>query len=815
MKTVLFRRSLLILFSLICFNNLLPCHGIDRITATQSLTGDQTLVSAGRIFELGFFKPDGKPEEYYIGIWYKQVSPQTVIWVANKYRPVSDKFSSELKISDDGELALFDGRSTSPIWSTYMSSTRPSSSVNAVLLDQGNLVLLPTNGSSPILPNPLWQSFDEPSDTWVPGIKIGFNKITSREVFLTSWKNREDPAPGPFSLKLGPNRSLEWNMNRNFFPPAGISGGRRIIELNSINNFVYVDNQNGSYFTFSQYNRTQIDKIVDEESDGEIQQLYSMDKLRYSNNESLFSRYVVDVGGQIQLLLWLESTQQWLSIWRNPTSRCEISGYCGAYGICKDKSRPICQCLNGFVPKSQVDYSSEAFYGGCSRRSPLQCQKPDWFSPYYNVGLSSNPEITSGGSSKDCEAACLRSCSCTAYSYSERNRYCSHWYGVLINVQHDVPNGRTIFIKLAAASESLSSDKNKKRIMIGSLVGSIMLLVFVVFIILRWRKQKRNPEILMEGSLLVAFTHRDLKIATRNFSEKLGEGGFGSVYKGMLPDSSIVAVKKLQSINFRQAENRKQFHAEVRTLGAIQHINLVGLRGFSSDNNTMMLVYDYMPNGSVSSHLFNIEDPSKILDWKTRYSIALGTARGLVYIHEKCRECIIHCDIKPDNVLLDSEFRPKVADFGMAKLFGREFSRVVTTLRGTVGYLAPEWISGEAITAKTDVYSYGMVLFELVSGVRNSQRHACIGQYFPVWVANVINEGGDVGELLDPRLQGNADVEELERVCRVAIWCIQDDESHRPTMSQVVYILEQVIEVNIPPIPRILQVFVEPDPDTQ
>ncbi|CAN1123993.1 G-type lectin S-receptor-like serine/threonine-protein kinase At2g19130 [Linum perenne] len=811
MEMVLFMLYLLILLSLLCFNNLRPCHGIDRITATQSLTGNQTLVSAGGVFELGFFTP-GKSERYYIGIWYKQVSPQTVIWVANRYSPVSDRFSSELKISDDGELALFNGRSRTTIWSTYLSSAHPSSSVNAVLLDQGNLVLLLANGSSssPVPPNMLWQSFDFPGNTWVPGSKIRFNKATQLGVFLTSWKNREDPAPGPFSLRLGSNLSLEWNMNSNFLL-SGISGENRIVELNSMNNFVYVDDQSENYITFTQYNRTQIDKIVEQESNREVQQLYSSDKPRY-RNALLFSRYVVDVGGQIQLLLWLESTQQWLSIWQTPRSQCEISGYCGAYGICKEKSRPFCHCLNGFVPQSQVDYSSEAFYGGCSRSAPLQCQKPDWFSPHYNVGLPVNPETTSGGSSKDCAAACLRSCSCTAYSYSERNQ-CTHWYGVLINMQQDVPNGKTIFIKLAA-SESLSSDKNKKGIIVGSLVGSIVLLVLVVFIVLRWRKQKINPGKVMEGSLM-AFTHKDLKIATRNFSEKLGEGGFGSVYKGTLPDSSVVAVKKIESINFWQAETRKQFLAELKTLGAIQHLNLIGLRGFSSDKNTMMLVYDFMPNGSVSSNLFNRKDSSKTLAWKTRYNIALGTARGLAYLHENCRECIIHCDIKPDNVLLDSEFRPKVADFGMAKLFGRDFSRVITTLRGTIGYLAPEWISGEAITAKADVYSYGMVLLELVSGMRNSQRHVCVGHYFPVWVANVLNEGGNVADLLDPRLQGNADVEELERVCRVGVWCIQDDESQRPTMSQVVYFLEQVLEVNIPPIPRILQVFVDSDPDSQ
>ncbi|CAN1231821.1 G-type lectin S-receptor-like serine/threonine-protein kinase At2g19130 [Linum perenne] len=737
------------------------------ITATQSLTGDQTLVSAGGVFELGFFNPG--ESESYIGIWYKQVSPRTVIWVANGDKPVRDRFSAKLKISDDGELALFHGRENYTTWSspTYNAS----SSVKAVLLDQGNLVLLQTNGSSS---SPLWQSFDEPGDTWVPGCKIGLNKVTGQEVFLNS---------GAFYLRFDSHLLLEWYFDE-------ISTKLPIIE-----NFNYVDNENERYITFSQYNRTQIDKIV------------------------------VDAGGQIQLLIWAESTKQWMTVWKYTGPLCGINGYyCGAYGSCTEKSSPVCNCLKGF--SYQYDESGISSYvfddpvvgssymEGCNRRYPLQCEKPDWFFPYYNVTLPDYPNITSAASSQDCKTTCLRSCSCNAYSYNE-DKQCFHWYVMLYNLQLDIPNGETIYIKLAASEFStyVNKKRNKIAIMIGSVVGSSVLLVLVLFIIFRWRHHiMLSPTNLMEGSLVV-FTYRHLKIYTKNFSDKLAEGGFGAVYKGTLPDSSVVAVKKLERINFRIAENHEQFLAEVRTLGTIQHINLVGLRGFSSDKSTMMLVYDYMPNGSVASHLFKGNDDSNILDWKTRYSIALGTARGLAYLHENCRECIIHYDIKPENVFLDSEFRPKVADFGMEKLFGRDFNRVLTTLKGTIGYLAPEWISGEAITAKADVYSYGMVLFELVSGMRNSQRHVCVGHYFPLWVANVINEGGNVAELLDPKLQGNADVEELERVCRVALWCIQNDQSHRPTMSHVVYFLEQVLEVNIPPVPRILKVFVDPDPE--
>ncbi|EEF33112.1 s-receptor kinase, putative [Ricinus communis] len=154
--------------------------------------------------------------------------------------------------------------------------------------------------------------------------------------------------------------------------------------------------------------------------------------------------------------------------------------------------------------------------------------------------------------------------------------------------------------------------------------------------------------------------------------------------------------------------------------------------------------------------------------------LALGTAKGLAYLHEKCKDCIIHCDIKPENILLDGEFCPKVTDFGLAKLFTRDFSRALTTMRGTIGYLAPEWISGEAITAKADVYSYGMMLFELVSGRRNTEKsYDTRTEYFPLRVANLINKDGDVLSRLDPRLVGNSIVEELTRVCKVACWCIQ------------------------------------------
>ena len=186
-----------------------------------------------------------------------------------------------------------------------------------------------------------------------------------------------------------------------------------------------------------------------------------------------------------------------------------------------------------------------------------------------------------------------------------------------------------------------------------------------------------------------------MRRATKNFSQKLGEGGFGSVFKGALPNSRAIAVKKIRSLE----QGEKQFHAEISTLGAIQHVNLLRLRGFCVEVSKRFLVYDNMPKGSLESHLF--QNTSKILDWKTRYQIAIGITKGLAYLHDNCRDCIMHFDIKPENILLDAEYNPKVADFGLAKIIGRDFSRVLTTIRGTRGYLAPEWISGEAVNSKS------------------------------------------------------------------------------------------------------------------
>ena len=259
--------------------------------------------------------------------------------------------------------------------------------------------------------------------------------------------------------------------------------------------------------------------------------------------------------------------------------------------------------------------------------------------------------------------------------------------------------------------------------------------------------------------------------------------------------SRTLAVKRLDGA--RRGE--KQFRAEVSSVGIIQHINLVKLIGFCCEGDKRLLVYEYMPNHSLDVHLFSAN--GRALDWSLRYQIATGVARGLAYLHAGCRDCIIHCDIKPENILLDASFVPKIADFGMAKVLGREFSHAVTTMRGTIVY---------AVTPKVDVYSYGMVLFEITSGRRNSsQEYTEDGDYssfFPLRAARKLLSG-EIGSLVDANLRGDANLEEVERVCKVACWCIQHGVDARPTMAEVVQALEGLTDFEMPPVPRYLEVL--------
>ncbi|XP_077238336.1 G-type lectin S-receptor-like serine/threonine-protein kinase At5g24080 [Tasmannia lanceolata] len=295
------------------------------------------------------------------------------------------------------------------------------------------------------------------------------------------------------------------------------------------------------------------------------------------------------------------------------------------------------------------------------------------------------------------------------------------------------------------------------------------------------------------------FSRQNLKNITDNFKEKLGEGGFGVVYKGILADKMLVAVKILNG-NISDNLIIKQFKAEVNSIGRTNHFNLVRLCGFCFEKELKALVFEFMENGSLDSFLFDDKKRNSI-GWKDQQSIAVGTARGIAYLHEDCRDNIIHYDIKPGNVLLDAKLCPKVADFGLAKICSRDASHITKTgFRGTPGYAAPEMWLPYPLTTKSDVYSFGVLLFEILGKRKHYETNALPDQeWLPRWVWKKFEEG-TLGETLLGFEIDEKD-KEAERMAIVALWCVQQQPEMRPSMSSVVKKLEGELKCNRPPNP--------------
>ncbi|XP_024316529.1 rust resistance kinase Lr10 isoform X2 [Brachypodium distachyon] len=301
----------------------------------------------------------------------------------------------------------------------------------------------------------------------------------------------------------------------------------------------------------------------------------------------------------------------------------------------------------------------------------------------------------------------------------------------------------------------------------------------------------------------VRFTSQQLHSFTRGIAHKIGSGGFGAVYKGRFPNGTPVAVKVLDSTLGRRAEER--FMAEVGTIGRTYHINLVRLCGFCFDVSVKALVYEYMENGSLDRHLFGspLERGTVDIGFNKLHEIAVGMAKAVRYLHEECAQRIVRYDIKPENVLLGADMAPKVSDFGLAKLCDREDTHLtITGARGTPGYAAPELWMPLPVTHKCDVYSYGMLLFEMLGRRRNLE----LGvngresqEWYPRWVWHRV-EAGETDAVLARALEAG-DVEDMEkaaRMCKVALWCVQCRPEDRPSMGNVVQMLEGDEEIATP-----------------
>uniref|UniRef100_A0A453DPT5 non-specific serine/threonine protein kinase n=1 Tax=Aegilops tauschii subsp. strangulata TaxID=200361 RepID=A0A453DPT5_AEGTS len=286
------------------------------------------------------------------------------------------------------------------------------------------------------------------------------------------------------------------------------------------------------------------------------------------------------------------------------------------------------------------------------------------------------------------------------------------------------------------------------------------------------------------------FTFQQLDVATEQFKDKLGEGGFGSVYKGRLGEERI-AVKRLD----RAGQGKSEFLAEVQTIGSIHHINLVRLFGFCAEKSHKLLVYEYMPKGSLDKWIYCRHDnTAPPLEWKVRCKIITNIAKGLAYLHEECMQRIAHLDVKPQNILIDDDFNAKISDFGLCKLIDRDMSQVVTRMRGTPGYLAPEWLTSH-ITEKADVYSFGVVVMEIVSGRKNLD--TCRSEE-SIHLITLLEEKVKNGHLVDLIDKNSNDMQAHEQdviqMMKLAMWCLQIDCKRRPKMSEVVKVLEGTMD---------------------
>ncbi|WOL12985.1 G-type lectin S-receptor-like serine/threonine-protein kinase [Canna indica] len=471
---------LLFFFALLHYPSL--SFATDTISASQSLSWRQNITSEGGKFVLGFFSPPGSSSgKYYVGIWYNKISLLTPVWVANREIPLTDPATAELKIShDDGNLVLL-SQSRTVVWSSNIASISANSTV-AVILDNGNLELRDASNSSRVF----WQSFDYPSDTWLSGSRLGINKVTNRSQYISSWKNKDDPAPGMFSLQMDPLGTsqffLFWNLSTKYWA-TGIWDGEiftLVPEMSGDNPifkhlFQHINDSEGHFFTYA------------------------------VPNGNITTRLAVDyASGRIQALTWMEDSKSWMPFWARPAEQCSVHALCGPFGSCNDFTTPFCNCVTGFRAKSQTDSDLGDRTGGCVRNTPLQCSQnsssnseEDGFFEMPNVKLPENSRtLAAVRSLQDCESACLKNCSCTAFSYSAGG--CLVWYGDFLNLQeqYNQSDGSTFHLRLAASE--LQSSEGKKEVVspviIGVVVAAAVLacLAVVIWIIMGRRGKSRQ-----------------------------------------------------------------------------------------------------------------------------------------------------------------------------------------------------------------------------------------------------------------------------------------------------------------------------------
>ncbi|KAL2932335.1 hypothetical protein RDABS01_037745 [Bienertia sinuspersici] len=583
-----------------------------NITTTKFLTDPETILSNNSVFRIGFFSPIDSTN-HYVGIWYNIEGSDTleVVWVANRNNPIKDS-SGVLQVSEDGNIQLIDGQNMA------------NNSV-AQLQDSGNLVLLSSDSGLV-----MWQSFEHLTNSLLPQITITIDKDNTFEnSILRSWKSTSDPSDGRYWIGI------------SHLKPLNLSYGM-VIDLIG-------DLAHGTVTFF-------------------LECLVGLRELPWD------------------FVLRNDGSKMWETMWQSIESECDIYGKCGPFGSCNRNDSPICSCLKGFEPKNIDEWSNSNWTSGCVRRTPLQCEntggKGDGFRMLTHMKVPDYADFLFADDQDECKRMCLANCSCLAYAFPT-GIGCMMWNRSLIDLQQFSIDGADLFIRLAH-SDLGEPSKWKLITTVIAITGAAASTVFMYFAYKwmgqRYGRKNRNNDMNSHDYMLVGdkidqvqfrdlplFKFENLEVATNFFSinNKIGQGGFGPVYKEKMEDGKEIAVKRLSR---RSGQGLQEFMNEVVVISKLQHRNLVRLLGCCVEREEKILVYEFMPNKSLDALLFDAN--YRELVWKRRFNIVKGICRGLLYLHRDSRLKIIHRDLKPSNILLDEELNPKISDFGLARVFG-------------------------------------------------------------------------------------------------------------------------------------------------
>ncbi|KAF8672159.1 hypothetical protein HU200_049726 [Digitaria exilis] len=774
-----------------CSTILLPSSAsVSRLPPNKPLTVGETLVSDDGTFALGFFSPSNSTRNhYYVGIWHNSIPKDNVVWVANRATPITDPSSATFALTTRRSNLVLSNTDGQLLWmARNLSASESNITGEATLDDTGNFILRTSEGVV------LWQSFDYPTDTLLPGMNLRITHNRHALQRLVSWKDPQDPSPGSFSYGADPDEFLQrfvWNDSR----PCR----RSAVWSNYLVVGPYMESVKTTiYMTVSRI-------------DGEIYMSFGMP------GGSSTVKIKMDYSGKIEILVWNSNMLDWYVLQAEPSHQCSTYGYCGPFGYC-DNTEPIatCRCLNSFEPANSKDWIGGKFSEGCRRKEPLRCGRENWFLTLTEMKIPDKFVYVKNRSLDECSAECTSNCSCTAYAYANMSTTaingddtrCLLWMGDLIDTEKLI-GGENLYIRVDRLSDKVRSGNILKITL--PVVSSLLILIcmWVVWICSCQAKQ-RNKKIwknMISGALSTSdeladakfpfISFREIVLATDNFSRSnmLGHGGFGNVYKGTLESGKKVAVKRLSKSS---GQGVLEFRNEVIIIAKLQHRNLVKLLGFCIHRDEKLLIYEYLPNKSLDAFLFN-STRKPLLHWSIRFNIIIGIARGLLYLHQDSRPKIIHRDLKANNILLDDEMSPKISDFGMARIFdGNQQQGNTNRVVGTYGYMSPEYALEGVFSVKSDVYSFGVLILEVVNGTKISSMH--ITEDFPNLIAYAWSlwKDGNTRDFVDSAIVETCSLDETSRCIHVGLLCVQDNPSDRPLMSSILSILENG-DISLPP----------------